>query len=357
MNFKYNPDLYVGKGEKISDRGVSFPSNYQPYCLGDRPEIYRADDGLRGAVNVALALGQPLLVTGKPGTGKTQLAKSVAHELELEHAYFEFNVKSNCSATDFFYRYDALERFQDAHFADANGAGENPGGTADKDITALTAKRKDVSDYIEYQALGMAILMANPKVFDRNGECVTNDFKFPKEIQGKKPTRSVVLLDEIDKAPRDVPNDMLNELYKMEFQVRQTGLTFRADQGFWPVVIVTSNSEKNLPEAFLRRCVFYHISFPDKDRLLEIIRLRFGEEEDFDEEFNEKAVEHFLRLRDQENLKRKPGTAELLAWICMLKALKIDFRSETVDKKALELSYSILGKTKDDLRLLEKLIR
>ncbi|NIM17308.1 MAG: AAA family ATPase, partial [Candidatus Aminicenantes bacterium] len=162
----------------------------------DHPRNYIAGEGLRNAVNVALALGQPLLITGEPGTGKTQLADSIAWELGLP--VMEFHTKTTSAAVDLFYQYDALRRFQDAQVPEK--------------------KQLNIDDYITYQALGNAILLTMPPA-------EANKY-LPEELQGIGPTRSVVLIDEIDKAPRDLPNDVLDEIEKMRFTVKETGRTF-----------------------------------------------------------------------------------------------------------------------------------
>ncbi|MCP4350669.1 MAG: MoxR family ATPase [Desulfobacterales bacterium] len=320
-----NLELYEGDGVPISQRDQVLPE-YEPLDL-EHPKNYIADKGLREAVNVALALGQPLLVTGEPGTGKTQLAASIAYELELP--LLEFYTKTTSAAVDLFYQYDALRRFQDSH---------TPG------------REINVEDYITYQALGIAILLSQPP--DKVKSLV------PAEFQGTaRPVRSVVLIDEIDKAPRDFSNDLLNEVEKMRFTVRETGNTFVAEQRFRPILILTSNSEKNLPDAFLRRCIFYHIPFPSEERLIEIVKRRFGKREDITPEFIKgliNAIEHFVEIRDLD-LKKKPATAELLAWIQILQSLEADMdnlKSGQDDK--LSLTYSILAKTREDLALLKK---
>ena len=202
-----NLHLYEGNGVSISDRKQVLP-DYETMIDIDNPEYYIAGEGLRNAVNVALALGQPLLVTGEPGTGKTQLAASIAHELDLP--LLKFYTKTTSTAVDLFYQYDALRRFQDVQMI----KDENHPGI-------------DIDNYITYQALGMAILLNFPP---------ENVKKYlPEKLQDTGPTRSVVLIDEIDKAPRDLPNDLLNEIEKMEFKVKETGKTFEAEKRFRPI--------------------------------------------------------------------------------------------------------------------------
>ena len=176
----------------------------------------------------------------------------------------------------------------------------------------------------------------------------------PVAFRGRDPTRSVVLIDEIDKAPRDLPNDVLNEVEKMEFTVKETGRTFTAEPHYRPILVLTSNSEKNLPDPFLRRCIFYHIPFPSPDQLKNIVQKRFREQPEFTSEFISVVIEHFEEIRSLA-LKKKPATAEFLAWIQMLQALKLDPKNlQSGQAEALALSYSILAKTQEDLALLKK---
>jgi len=322
---KINLNLYKGNGVPISQREPKQElPDYEPLDL-ESPENYIADKGLQHAVNVAIALGQPLLVTGDPGTGKTRLADSIAYELGLPLS--EFYTKTTSSANHLFCHYDALRRFQDSH---------TPG------------KELDIENYITYQALGVAILLTQPH------EHITA--MLPEKYQkAKRPTRSVVLIDEIDKAPRDLPNDVLNEVEKMEFMIKETGKKFKAEQRFRPILILTSNSEKNLPDAFLRRCIFYHIPFPTEDRLKEIVRKRFRNSPDVRIDID-RAIAHFFEIRDMP-LKKKPATAEFLTWLRVLDAFKLDlteiesFSSEQSDN--LMASYSVLIKMREDLEILQ----
>lgn len=273
---------------------------------------------------MALSLGQPLLVTGDPGTGKTQLAASVAYELELPPPLV-FHAKTTSTAKDLFYRYDALGHFHDSQF-----------------------RKTEISieSYIVYEALGLAILLSlTPEQ--------AAPF-LPPELQGKGPTRTVVLVDEIDKAPRDLPNDVLNEIEQLSFTVRETGRTFKASQGYRPFLILTSNSEKNLPDAFLRRCVFYHIAFPDRARLKEIIGRRLNPNDRFRPELLENALRHFDEIRSLP-LAKRPATAECLAWLRVLQQSEIDPGNlKPGDVETLSLSYCVLAKNKDDLAKLNR---
>ncbi|MEM7658277.1 MAG: MoxR family ATPase [Bacteroidota bacterium] len=298
--------VYEGDGSTIQSRNVSAAS-FSPILLQETGGSYVATPALRDAVNVAVALGQPLLLTGEPGTGKTRLAFSVAHELQLGDPLV-FYTKTTSSAKDLFYRYDSLSHFHDAQLHQ------------DKEIK--------VEEYLTFEALGEAIRQS------------------PKQ-------RSVVLIDEIDKAPRDLPNDILNELENMQFTVKETGESFTADLQNRPIVIMTSNSEKNLPDAFLRRVVYFHIPFPDKGTLQEIVDNRLALSEDFRQRMLSQAIDHFLEIRNGKGLRKPPATAELLAWIHILHREKIDLARDTTEQlEKIAMSYSILAKNKEDLRKL-----
>jgi MoxR-like ATPase len=314
--------LYAGDGSTTSSRGAKLPK-FEQNALLDDPHGYTAAEPLRDAVNVALALGLPLLVTGEPGTGKTQLAASVAYELGL-HAPLVFHTKTTSVAKDLFYRYDALRHFHDAQF-------RKEGSTPDQ--------------YISYEAFGLAVLLSmQPENANQH---------LPPEWRDKGPTRSVVLIDEIDKAPRDLPNDILNEMENMSFTVHEAGRKFAADQPFRPILILSSNSEKSLPDAFLRRCVFYHISFPSRERLRAIVQKRLRFDDGFSERMIDQALNHFDRIRSLP-LKKKPATAELLAWLQIIGRMQIDVNNlKPQETDILAITYSILAKNKEDLALLK----
>ena len=280
--------------------------------LTKQPQDYIPSKGLVNAVNVAISLGQPLLLTGEPGTGKSHLAYSVAHELEMGDPLI-FRTKTTSVSRDLFYVYDALSHFR-AVQADKNA---------------------NINSYIRMGPLGQAI---------RSNE------------------RRVVLIDEIDKAPRDLPNDMLNEIESLSFEIPETGELFQANRENRPVVIMTSNSEKNLPDAFLRRCIFYHMPFPDADELSAILKARL--KSDY---FSPEDVDHLIKqfLKFRKLLKRKqPSTAELLSWIKILERMNFkntasmsDFSKLSESEKDILLtSYSILAKTKEDYLDLQRQI-
>jgi MoxR-like ATPase len=155
----------------------------------------------------------------------------------------------------------------------------------------------------------------------------------PQNCAAKVPTRSVVLIDEIDKAPRDFPNDILNEIEHLTFLVRETGQTYSTSAAYRPILILTSNSEKNLPDAFLRRCVFYHLSFPGRDRLKEIIGRRLEPDDRFTTEMLDHALDHFDEIRSL-SLSKKPATAECLAWLRVLQQMQLDPRNLNPDRSS-----------------------
>jgi len=312
QNPKQAVDLPISRREGLNDPGG-----------------YLADAGLVDAVNVALVLGQPLLLTGEPGTGKTLLASVVAAELGLGEV-LKFETKSNSSSRDLFYMFDTVGRFHAAQ----TGAGSN------RNI-----------DYITYNALGNAILLANKKSAIQKW--------LPDNFVHDGPRRSIVLIDEIDKAPRDFPNDILNEIEDLHFQVREIdNELIRADKSMQPVVVITSNSEKHLPDAFLRRCIYYNIPFPDKDRLQEIVKMRMGEYLDHQEEFLSDVLEFFERLRSTgSGIQKKPATAELLCWIIALEALYKELRNPMRHNDKLDRSLSVLVKNEDDLKQANEILK
>lgn len=304
---------YEGNGKPLSERGLKSPV-YENLIEDENPAGYIASPGLRNAVNVALVLGQPLLVTGEPGTGKTKLAGSIAHELELDPP-FVFRTKTTSTARDLFYRYDALRHFHDVNVI-----------KKDKELS--------VADYIKFEALGEAIQFALP--------------------DSERARRSVVLVDEVDKAPRDFPNDILNEIEEFSFTVFETGKTYKADKQYRPIVLLTSNSEKNLPDAFLRRCVFYHIQPPTHSQLVKIVEKRLTLSDQFALKVDP-LISHFEEIR-QLALKKKPATAELLAWLAVLNRLHADGQvPQQGQAEALAFTYSILAKNKEDSELMEPL--
>lgn len=298
------------------------------------------DPGLEKAVNVAIALDQPLLLTGEPGTGKTLLAYKVAHELAKNEKKYKFrpkplifNTKTTSSSRDLFYTYDALGHFQDANIK-----------------REVKDQGKAVSDFIELQALGKAIALTQPKMLTDIPVKLMLDGE-PADIGSLEPQSSVVLIDEIDKAPRDFPNDILHEIDNYEFRLKEFGNQWlRPDENQRLVVIMTSNSEKNLPDAFLRRCIFYHIPFPDKDKLIDILDAQLGfRQNQYNTKLVEELVSNFLKLRE-ETVQKKPATAELVAWMRLLAMDGVlDGQTSSDAKALLAKNLSVLVKNKDDL--------
>ena len=229
-------------------------------------DTYVATDDLKLAVNAALALERPLLVKGEPGTGKTLLAEEVARS--LGRPLLQWHVKSTTKAQQGLYEYDAVSRLRDSQLGDARVA--------------------DIGNYISRGVLW---------------EAFENDVP------------SIVLIDEIDKADIEFPNDLLRELDRMEFHVYETQQTVRARHR--PLVVITSNNEKELPDAFLRRCFFHYIRFPDRETMKRIVDVHFP---GLKKELLREALEVFFALRDVPGLKKKPSTSELLDWLKLLLA-------------------------------------
>jgi MoxR-like ATPase len=263
---------------------------------------YIATADLAIAVNAAVTLERPLLVKGEPGTGKTELARQVAARLGLP--ILEWHVKSTTRAQQGLYEYDAVSRLRDSQLGDA--------------------RVNDVSNYIRRGKLWQA--------FTAEG-------------------RVVLLIDEIDKADIEFPNDLLQELDRMEFHVYETGETVTARHR--PVVIITSNNEKELPDAFLRRCFFHFIRFPDAETMRRIVDVHFP---GIKEALLTTALSQFYELRDTPGLKKKPSTSEVLDWLKLLLAEDLtpeDLRRD--GKNALPKLHGALLKTEQDLHLFERL--
>ena len=253
------------------------------------------------AVNASINLERPLLVKGEPGTGKTELARQVANSLKLE--IIEWNIKSTTKAQQGLYEYDAVSRLRDSQMGE---------------------KIKDISKYI------------------KKGK-IWNAFETKK--------KSVLLIDEIDKADIEFPNDLLQELDKMEFYVYETGQTIKADNR--PIVIITSNNEKELPEAFLRRCFFHYIKFPEIDTLKKIVNVHFPK---IKKTLLDSALKTFFEIREVPGLKKKPSTSEALDWIKLLLIEDLDPSDlKTQSNKLLPKLYGALIKNEQDVELFEQL--
>lgn len=266
-------------------------------------ERYVATDDLKMAVNAALTLERPLLIKGEPGTGKTLLAEEVA--LALGRPLLQWHIKSTTKAQQGLYEYDAVSRLRDSQLGDE--------------------RVHNISNYIVKGALWEA-------------------------FEAETPT--ILLIDEIDKADIEFPNDLLREIDKMEFQVYETQQTIKAIHR--PLIIITSNNEKELPDAFLRRCFFHYIRFPEADTLSDIVKVHFPTLAD---DLLQAALSSFYALRNAPGLKKKPSTSEFLDWIQLLLYQQID--AESV-RSASVTSAPLIGaliKNEQDLGLLERIAR
>jgi MoxR-like ATPase len=312
---------YRGIGGEAPEQPVELPVRGAQEAT--HPRNYIADPGLVDAANTALLLRQPLLLTGEPGTGKTQFAKSLSWELGLGERVLRFDAKSHSKSRDLFYTVDTIGWFQVAQ------------ARSGYEATAL--------DFLSYNAFGEAILRANDP--DAIAGLVPSHFQHPGQKQ-----RSVVLIDEVDKAPRDFPNDLLSEIEGMRFRVPELrNVEIAADIEFSPILIITSNSERDLPDAFLRRCVYYDIPFPDPERLKEIVRRRLREAVRSDD-FIADALSLFDELRKPvSGLRKRPATAELLGWMTALARMGGDAANPLRDDpKRARTALPSLIKTYDD---------
>ena len=263
---------------------------------------YISTDDLTLSVNAAITLEKPLLVKGEPGTGKTELARQIATSLKLE--IIEWNIKSTTKAQQGLYEYDVVSRLRDSQLGDK--------------------KIENISNYIK-----------KGKIWDA---FMTKE-------------KSVLLIDEIDKADIEFPNDLLQELDKMEFYVYETGEVIKAKKR--PIVVITSNNEKELPEAFLRRCFFHYIQFPDLITLKKIVEVHFP---NIKKSLLESALNRFFELRDVPGLKKKPSTSEALDWIKLLLVEDLDPSDLKYDgKNLLPKLHGALIKNEQDIHLFEQL--
>ena len=256
-------------------------------------DTYIASEELISAVNVARVLEKPLLIKGEPGTGKTMLARAAAKSLGMK--LITWNIKSTTKAQDGLYMYDTIQRLYDGQFGE-----------------------EGVDDIAHYIKLG------------KLGEAFTSD------------EQVVLLIDEIDKADLEFPNDLLWELDQMEFYVYETKETIKAKKR--PLVIITSNAEKELPDAFLRRCIFHYIDFPDRDLMTEIVNTHFDH---VDENLLKNCMDVFYEIRDMRDVKKKPSTSELIDWINALQIAGIP-----ADKIKAELPFiGVIVKKDEDLNI------
>jgi MoxR-like ATPase len=274
----------------------------------NRPDGYVMEDNdLRSAVNTALILGKPLFLTGEAGVGKSQFAHWLAYELNQETPtqLFKFVVKSTTEARDLFYHYDALARFHEAQIL------EHAGRSA-SNVEAMASM--DPYRYISYNALGQAIICSMGRQAALDRKLVVPPMSGLDEWVTAQPSRSVVLIDEIDKAPRDVPNDILDEIDNLVFRIRELGdREARVEKLHRPVIVITSNSERDMPKPFLRRCVYYHMPFPSHAQLVAIAQVRVGSRFTSGSGLLGESLKLFHYLRStQAGLRRAPGLAELL---------------------------------------------
>ena len=269
----------------------------------DGTKNYVATDDLKVAVNAATTLRRPLLVKGEPGTGKTVLAQEIATALGAP--LIEWNIKSTTKAHQGLYEYDAVARLRDSQLGDE--------------------RVHDIANYIKKGKLWEAFT---------------------------SPTLPVLLIDEIDKADIEFPNDLLQELDRMEFYVYETHETVKAKER--PIIIITSNNEKELPDAFLRRCFFHYIRFPDRETMQSIINVHFP---DIQKILVSKAMDIFYEVRDVPGLKKKPSTSELLDWLKLLlhEDMPLDVLQSRDPTKAIPPLHGALLKNEQDVMLFERL--
>jgi MoxR-like ATPase len=319
-------------------RAVSAPAR----ARDEDPKGYVASKALTDAVNAAILLGQPLLLTGEPGVGKTSVGRAIADQLGLP--LLEFTVKSTSRAVDLFYEYDAVGRFHAAEAERASAARFEalkklaPETLEEVKRSARSDQRLDLLNYIRVRALGRAILNALPgkdcypfvampeehRIGGQRYKRDTTPGRWVEEMWEGPEMQSVVIIDEIDKAPSDFCNDLLDELEMMRFQVPEFAVIpdmgdaprFGGElhPGLRPIVIITSNQERPLPDAFLRRCCYHHIDMPSGDALTAVIESRLGDNARIGRDTLKHALDTFGEIKKLP-LAKKPGLAELLGWL------------------------------------------
>ena len=300
------------------------------------------DHDLIAAANAAMVLGKPLLLTGEPGIGKSEFARWLAAQSPACDL-FQFVVKSNTEASELFYQFDAVARFRDAQLANLRGV------TDGQSESESQGQRQQLHKYLRYNALGTAILHSlGSDQAERMGvisPALGESYRrFPAQA-----TRSVVLIDEIDKAPRDVPNDILDEILHRRFRIPELDIEeVQANPALLPIVVITSNSERDLPRAFLRRCIYYHMRLRDDVALLlQIAANRIGRRFSADSSLLGDCIRMFVHLRTEVSLNQKPGFAELLDWLAALAGdVPAPARRLGVDDKAI-MKAALLKDTRD----------
>jgi MoxR-like ATPase len=307
-------DVRQPRGGEVEEHLRSRPSTTQSGSLATTQHLYRPSEEFEIAMNTAIAIGAPLLLTGEPGTGKTQAAYFAAWQLGLGEP-LHFQAKTNSQATDLLYEFDTVRYFRDAHLQGLSG---------DKDAAHLN-KRK----YIEPRPLWQAFAAAEK----------TN-----------KPV--VLLIDEIDKAPRDFPNDLLHEIQEMRFRIKETDEEITCRDELRPILFITSNDERRLPDAFLRRCVSHHIELTE-DLLREAVKAHAERYPVLDREFVDLAISRFIAIRSRSR-EKPPATGELLAWLQVL-AIETGNNPNVLNADLGKLPYlEVLIKTPEDRESIRK---